>query len=53
MNYAVVSVGGIILLVVVGWFVWGRGRFGGSVGTLELDEREDVDEKEGVTVKER
>ena len=35
MNYAVVAVGALIVLVICGWFGWGRGVFGGSVRTLE------------------
>jgi len=33
MNYAVVAIGGVILLVSVGWIGWGRTAFKGSVGT--------------------
>lgn len=48
MNYAVVAVGALIVLVICGWFGWGRGVFGGSVRTLEGCEASmgDGDEKE-------
>nr|GAT50889.1 amino acid metabolite permease [Mycena chlorophos] len=41
MNYAVVAVGGLMVLVLFMWVVWGRGRFKGPVFTADL-----VDEKE-------
>ena len=33
MNYAVVAIGGVLVLVVLGWFAWGRKSFFGSVVT--------------------
>lgn len=49
MNYAVVAIGGVLLLVTILWFVWGWSRFNGPVKTVERRsaEREDaeVDEK--------
>ena len=44
MNYAVVAVGGLVLLVICGWFAWGRGVFGGSITTLDVVE--ELSEKE-------
>ncbi|KAF7357366.1 Amino acid metabolite permease [Mycena sanguinolenta] len=55
MNYAVVAVGGLMLLVVLMWFLWGRTRFSGPVFTrVELEhKRNEVahsaeNEKEGM-----
>ncbi|KAH9934533.1 amino acid transporter [Epithele typhae] len=35
MNYAIVAIGGVILLVGLGWLFWGRFRFVGPVRTAE------------------
>ncbi|KAJ6455474.1 amino acid transporter [Mycena sanguinolenta] len=54
MNYAVVAVGGLMLLVVLMWFLWGRTRFSGPVFTrVELEPRgnemaNNENEKEGM-----
>lgn len=37
MNYAVVAIGGMILLVASVWFAWGRFHFSGPVKTMQLD----------------
>jgi hypothetical protein len=37
MNYAVVAIGGILLLTVANWSVWGRHSFKGPVATVEHD----------------
>jgi hypothetical protein len=37
MNYAIVAVGGVIILVGMTWVFWGRFRFVGSVKTVVLD----------------
>lgn len=44
MNYAIVAVGALILLVALGWFIWGRKTFHGSVRTLENHRGEHEDE---------
>lgn len=45
MNYAVVAVGGCMLLVLLMWVFWGRTRFSGPVFTrAELERREEKDE---------
>ncbi|KAK7680308.1 hypothetical protein QCA50_016548 [Cerrena zonata] len=49
MNYAIVAVGALLLLVVLGWFAWGKDTFKGAVRTLEDEEAE---EAEGDVVKE-
>ncbi|KAL0946011.1 hypothetical protein HGRIS_012288 [Hohenbuehelia grisea] len=47
MNYAVVAVGGLLLLVTAAWALWGRYHFVGSVHT-NIDLKTDhVDAKEG------
>ncbi|KAF7296863.1 Amino acid metabolite permease [Mycena indigotica] len=50
MNYAVVAVGGLMLLVVLMWFGWGHGRFTGPVFTAGSeavgDERAEKDGEE-------
>jgi hypothetical protein len=47
MNYAVVAIGGVLVLVVIAWFAWGRASFRGAAGTLEGEEgeREGVDDE--------
>ncbi|VDB96698.1 unnamed protein product [Peniophora sp. CBMAI 1063] len=40
MNYAIVAVGGIIVLVVLAWFGWGRHSFKGPVATAALEQQE-------------
>jgi uncharacterized membrane protein len=43
MNYAVVAVGGVMLLVVLMWVFWGRTQFSGPVFTrVELEGRKEV-----------
>ncbi|KAI0033568.1 amino acid transporter [Vararia minispora EC-137] len=48
MNYAIVAIGGVVLLVVGAWFAWGQGSFRGAAGTVESAPSELVsaDEKE-------
>ncbi|KAH8080676.1 amino acid transporter [Cristinia sonorae] len=31
MNYAIVAVGTLVMVVICGWFIWGRGTFRGSI----------------------
>ena len=38
MNYAVVAVGGIMMLVGATWVLWGRFRFAGPVATAADDD---------------
>ena len=42
MNYAIVAIGALILLVVLGWFAWGKDTFKGAVRTLEGEEPTDI-----------
>jgi hypothetical protein len=37
MNYAIVAVGGLIILVGLTWVTWGRTRFVGPVKTVIFD----------------
>ena len=37
MNYAVVAIGGVILIVFGIWFLWGKYHFSGPVRTLEQE----------------
>lgn len=52
MNYAIVAVGGVMLLVLLMWLFWGRTRFSGPVFTrVELEgqkEKANEEEKEEV-----
>ncbi len=34
MNYAIVAIGGVLLIVASVWFIWGRSHFTGPVQTL-------------------
>jgi hypothetical protein len=53
MNYAIVAVGGVMLLVVLMWLFWGRSRFSGPVFTrVQLDAPGEKLEKEEVGVQE-
>jgi len=36
MNYAVVAIGGVLLLVGVMWLAWGRRTFRGAVATVTI-----------------
>ncbi|THU84916.1 amino acid transporter [Dendrothele bispora CBS 962.96] len=46
MNYAIVSVGGIMLVVAATWILWGRFRFKGPVHTnIVLGDQSSADEK--------
>ncbi|EEB91537.1 hypothetical protein MPER_10084, partial [Moniliophthora perniciosa FA553] len=45
MNYAVVSIGGLLLIVSLTWLFWGRYRFKGPVHTNIMLEEQSVDEK--------
>ena len=40
MNYAIVAVGGIIVLIVLAWFGWGRRSFKGPVATATMEQEE-------------
>ena len=44
MNYAVVAIGGVILLVSLCWLVWGHRHFRGPVSTI-VEEVEEGDRK--------
>lgn len=41
MNYAIVAIGGVVLIVGLVWTFWGRHRFSGPVQTLGVDEFKD------------
>lgn len=43
MNYAIVAVGALLLLVILGWFAWGKDTFKGAVRTLDDEEAEEAD----------
>jgi hypothetical protein len=36
MNYAIVAVGGLLVIVTINWFSWGRHNFKGLVKTVSL-----------------
>jgi hypothetical protein len=38
MNYAIVAVGGIMVMVLANWLLWGRYRFTGPVATVDAHE---------------
>ena len=44
MNYAIVAIGGIVIIVGMVWIFWGRFHFSGPVRTISQDHY--VDEKE-------
>ncbi|THH27097.1 hypothetical protein EUX98_g7089 [Antrodiella citrinella] len=46
MNYAVVAVGGLVALVIIGWYSWGSGVFKGAIGTVDLVEVVEVEARE-------
>ncbi|KAJ7205269.1 amino acid transporter [Mycena pura] len=46
MNYAVVAVGGLMLLVLIMWVFWGRTRFSGPVFTAAVSTATEVREKD-------
>jgi hypothetical protein len=37
MNYAIVAVGGVVILVGMTWIFWGRFRFVGPVKTVDFN----------------
>jgi hypothetical protein len=37
MNYAVIAVGGLLVIVTINWFWWGRHSFKGLVKTVPLE----------------
>ena len=41
MNYAIVAVGGVVLVVSVAWVIWGRFHFFGPKRTLTAEQYED------------
>ena len=45
MNYAIVAIGGVVLIVGLVWVFWGRRRFSGPVQTLSRSDLK-VDGKE-------
>ena len=49
MNYAIVAIGGVILLVCTVWLLWGRHHFVGPVKTLSVgnDDAREIDVKAG------
>ena len=55
MNYAVVAVGGLLMLTTIAWLMWGRFNFNGPVRTVPSDGIQgDVDATvEGIVGKER
>ena len=44
MNYAIVAIGGVVLIVALCWVAWGRRHFHGPVSTL-VEEAEEGDRK--------
>ena len=36
MNYAIVAVGALLLLVILGWFAWGKDTFKGADDVVEI-----------------
>ena len=47
MNYAIVAIGGVVLLVALVWIAWGRHNFSGPMQTLmrQGDSAQDIDAK--------
>lgn len=41
MNYAIVAIGGVVLIVSIAWMLWGRSHFTGPVRTLAVEQYED------------
>lgn len=52
MNYAIVAVGGIIMLIMLAWFGWGRRSFKGPVATAALELEQEHEREQGYTEKE-
>lgn len=46
MNYAIVAIGGVMIIVCLVWFTWGRFRFEGPVPTMLDYEPEDLARKD-------